>query len=592
MNDPDTTTNATGSHLHSRHHHWRRRALVVSFLTALVFGTIGYKQYEPTTRIIDALYSAAQLFAFHAPHLEGAIPWPLEAGRWLGALTTVLILFQVIQHMLREELDAQRISRIKNHVIVCGLGRKGLAATRHLTEQGKQVVVIEKSPAPAMVEACRELGAHVMTGDAANPDILCAARIERAESLIAICPDDSTNYDIAANTSRLRAAMNESVTPLQCRIQAGDMEVRAALQNLLVQKNVAAGVVIHFFDSFDPEARRLLSCGLPIDHDGMKPDDKRQVHLIILGFGRMGRALAVRAAQLGVFASHGRLQISVIDRRADIHSRALRFHHMHVADVCDIEFHQLEAVSPEARQLLKDWCRRCDIMTSVVVCFDNEQFALQIAVQLKQLIESNNVRVAVRFSAESGLARLMKERCAEPGSALNFHAFGMEDYSLANDSGERFARQIHGTYIRLRRDEAGQDAEMSEKLAKDPSIKDWDELTEDLRESNRQQAAHVHIKLRALELEVTDVNDSRPSVAEFTPAQIELLAQMEHRRWLAERRMANWTYAPVKNEQHRENPNLVSWDKLSEDIKDYDRNAVRKIPELLAGAQMKMCRKK
>jgi predicted dinucleotide-binding enzyme len=591
MKAPNNVAHRISSNPHHGHQHWQRRALAATFLGTLVFGTIGYQQYDPATRLVDALYSAAQLFAMHAPHLEGRIPWTLEVGRWLGAFTTVLALFQVIKHMFREEWDAQRISRIKNHVVVCGLGRKGLAAARHLTEQGKQVVVIEKSPAPDMVEACRELGAHVLTGDAVNPDILQGARIESAESLIAICPDDATNCEIAANASRLRAAMNIGAPPLQCRVQAGDMEARSALQEMLAQKNAASGAVIHFFDSFDPEARRLLVRGLPIDHDGIKPDDKRDLHLVILGFGRMGRALAVRAAQLGVFAAPGRLKISVIDRRADVHSQALRFHHAQVADVCDIEFHQQEAISPETRKLLKDWCARRDSNTSLAVCFDNEQLALEIAVQLRQLIEANDVRVAVRLSGQSGLARLMEERRGEPGSAVNFHPFGTQDYSLANDSGERFARQIHAAYIKMRCDEAGQDAAKLEKLAKDSSMKDWDDMTEDLRESNRQQADHIHIKLRALGLKVADEMDSRPAVAEFTPAQIELLAEMEHRRWMAERRMANWTYAPAKNEQRRENPNLVSWDKLPENIKDYDRNAVREIPMLLAEAKIKIYRK-
>jgi hypothetical protein len=172
--------------------------------------------------------------------------------------------------------------------------------------------------------------------------------------------------------------------------------------------------------------------------------------------------------------------------------------------------------------------------------------------------------------------------------------FGTEDYisSLATDAGEGFARKIHAAYIKKRRAEAGEDAAKLEKLGSDNSVKEWDELSEDLRESNRQQADHIHIKLRALGLEAAGENDPRPAADEFTAAQLEMLAEMEHRRWLAERRMANWTWAPTKNVARRESPSIVAYDKLTEDIKEYDRVVVRAIPVLLAGAGKKICRRR
>ena len=90
---------------------------------------------------------------------------------------------------------------------------------------------------------------------------------------------------------------------------------------------------------------------------------------------------------------------------------------------------------------------------------------------------------------------------------------------------------------------------------------------------------------------VADAGDTRPAISEFTPNQIEMLAELEHRRWLAERRVANWTFGTVKDEVRRENPNLLAWEKLEETVKDYDRKAVRLIPPLLAGALRKIVRR-
>jgi voltage-gated potassium channel Kch len=559
----------------------------------VVFGTIGSLELQRgesgVASFSNALYQAFQLFALHTPHFDRPVPWTLDVGRWLGAASTVLAVMEFAGHALREELTLLRLSRLQGHVIVCGLGRKGLATVRCLVNAGKRVVVIEKASTPDMVEACRALGAHVLTGDATNPDILKTARVNYAQSLIALCPEDSTNCDIAALACRLRVDSPHVASPLQCRIQVSDAEARKTLDELLTRGEAQGKTVVRFFDSFDPEARQLLVHDLPLDHDGIKAGDKRQVHLIILGFGRMGRTLAIRAAQLGVFAQAGRLKISVIDRKAELHEKELSFHHTHFGEVCDIEFHQFEAISPETLKLLKDWCARRDAVTSVAVCFDNEQRALEIALQLEPLIASNDVRVAVRFSCQSGLARLIKETGTGVKGQLRFRPLGMDERTggrcgLGHDPAEQFARQIHGAYVKMRRSEAGQDAEKLEKLAKDAALKDWDDLTEDFRESNRQQADHIFIKLRALDMEVADAGDKRAAVTEFTPDQVEILSELEHRRWLAERRIANWTLAPLKDEIRRENPNLVAWEKITEDIKDYDRETVRLIPSLLAGA--------
>jgi hypothetical protein len=63
---------------------------------------------------------------------------------------------------------------------------------------------------------------------------------------------------------------------------------------------------------------------------------------------------------------------------------------------------------------------------------------------------------------------------------------------------------------------------------------------------------------------------------------VEMLAAMEHARWNAERFLAGWTYGEERDTAGRRSPYLVPWDALPEQIKEYDREAVRNIPALLA----------
>jgi hypothetical protein len=62
-----------------------------------------------------------------------------------------------------------------------------------------------------------------------------------------------------------------------------------------------------------------------------------------------------------------------------------------------------------------------------------------------------------------------------------------------------------------------------------------------------------------------------------------MLARMEHARWNAERFLAGWSYAPgKKNVERKTSPWLVGWGELPEEIREYDREAVRNIPHLVA----------
>ncbi len=52
---------------------------------------------------------------------------------------------------------------------------------------------------------------------------------------------------------------------------------------------------------------------------------------------------------------------------------------------------------------------------------------------------------------------------------------------------------------------------------------------------------------------------------------IELLARNTHDNWAQKRLEEGWKYGPERNEQKREHPCLVPYEKLPESEKDYDR---------------------
>jgi 8-oxo-dGTP diphosphatase len=124
-----------------------------------------------------------------------------------------------------------------------------------------------------------------------------------------------------------------------------------------------------------------------------------------------------------------------------------------------------------------------------------------------------------------------------------------------------------------------------------PSMISWEELPERLRESNRRQADHIGLKLKAIGCGIAPLTDWDAKLFQFKDYEIERMAWLEHLRWMEELQEQGWTFAPGnKNEERKTHPYLVPWEKLPEEVKDYDRNAVKKIPLFLSKIDLQVFR--
>jgi hypothetical protein len=117
----------------------------------------------------------------------------------------------------------------------------------------------------------------------------------------------------------------------------------------------------------------------------------------------------------------------------------------------------------------------------------------------------------------------------------------------------------------------------------------WANLREDLREANRAQIRAIPEKLASIWASIEQGTPSEPFA--FTPAELERLAKVEHRRWMAQRRRAGWVYAAVRDDRRKQHPMIVEWERLPEYERDKDRRVVSRIPDLLARVGMHIVRR-
>jgi hypothetical protein len=153
---------------------------------------------------------------------------------------------------------------------------------------------------------------------------------------------------------------------------------------------------------------------------------------------------------------------------------------------------------------------------------------------------------------------------------------------LLGSAREVLAESIHDKYRRDNRDK---------RPADDPAMAAWTDLAEELKESNRRQADHIPQKLKTVGCDFAPVAGAKPRPMKFSAEDIEVMARMEHDRWVAEKFLEGFSVGP-RDLARKTSPYLVAWDELEEKIGDYDRQAVRGIPELLASAGFEIYRLK
>jgi len=121
-------------------------------------------------------------------------------------------------------------------------------------------------------------------------------------------------------------------------------------------------------------------------------------------------------------------------------------------------------------------------------------------------------------------------------------------------------------------------------------LADWKNIRSFLMDSNRQQADHIMEKLRLIGCVAEPVKGRESAIMTFTKDEIELLAELEHGRWNMERLKDGWCWGKEKDVQKKISPYIISWSALPENIKDYDRETIRKIPFYLAKIGLEVCR--
>lgn len=570
-----------------------RRWIVVGVLViaTLVLGFRGFQQYyesqAESRSAWDVLYLTLQLFTLESGAVDPPVPPLLQWARFLGALASVYAIILTLMQLFTGQLQRALIGLSGGHVIVCGLGRKGERLVEQLRSQNRRVVVIEADESNSHLSRCRELGCYVVIGRSDNDWSLQKAFVSRASTLLSLAGDDGVNVETAVRAHDI--AQTRHGEHLRCVIHVSEPKLQSIFKQHDIYNSEQDPFDLEFVNSFELSARVMArEAEAAIASVPPKGD---VVHYLIVGLGHFGQALLKRILKdwhVEPPANRSALQLMIVDRRAEELRRQFEMQLADLASDVEVSFVQIDVhdrqKTDETVGLAITSGQGIDV---AFVCLDGDAKASYTALTLRTTLPSD-IPILVRMSEEAGLATLLGTKDGGDGVVANVRAIGQLDVacdleSVMGGMREILAQAIHQGYI--------QDQLAAGKtVAENPSMRPWHRLSDHLKETNREQADHIHVKLGMIGCELVPKPERVVDVCEFTEEEVRRLAPVEHQRWLEQLQAEGWTWGEKKNEQLKTNPSILPWSELPDEVKGYNYDAIRRIPTVLARADFEIHR--
>lgn len=220
---------------------WRIRLAVVVVSSVIAVGTLIFHWIEGWS-ILDSLYVAVQTlttvgYGDLTPRTVGGRTFAtvfmlLGVGVVLYALTATVqtIVQSEILAVFGQRRRSRKMSKLRNHFIICGAGRVGSHLIRSLMGTDVTLIVIESNT--QKVAELMDIGIAVLVRDATLEESLREAGVEHARGLASCLPDDADNVYVVLTARDLnpnlhivaRAAEEQAETKL---IRAGANRVVA-----------------------------------------------------------------------------------------------------------------------------------------------------------------------------------------------------------------------------------------------------------------------------------------------------------------------------------------------------------------------------
>lgn len=559
------------------------------------------------------------------------ISYPAKSTGWgivgyfvLGVFA--LCLAPILTAGLTKTIDAQinvvlrgrKIYRhICDHFVIIGYNRYATQILKQLLADNKSYAIIMTTRNPIEIREAlsNELDKDIVkrvviyAGDALLKEMVAKLNLCYSKKLYLLDESDKHCSQYTRNLSVLKNIVDESANrsvPLEVYMQvnnslAYNLLQRVDIPNDFFKRNGVNVIDFRPFNIYENWARLLWSFHVlkdadnnpiyePLDFEPLE-DTNKHVHLVISNFNSMGRALLLEALRLCHYpnfneqAKKNKTIITIFDskwqeKEGIFFAQYPKDRLEQITDI-GIDFQNMDINSLSARTQIEKWSQDTNKLLTIAICDKEADIAMTNSLNLPEKVLMSNTRILVRQEIEKVTYDIFFHDDQRIYPHLKF--FGMLKEGLdVKQLNDRLAMCIGGIYSFYQGEtfnlsDAKKILDCQEKIQETLAQKDeaawyegWLNTIQTDKWSNRFQSDMFNTYIALWE------RHKNISSTEFTHWQ-EILAEMEHRRWIAERTVYGFRKTigkETKDKVLKIHPNIVPYADLDEETKNYDRNVV------------------
>jgi hypothetical protein len=579
---------------------------VISWAVFFIIGAIGH--FQVGNSILESMFKSLQLFHLHYHPLPGSestegmhtspsVPWTIEVARFGAGLWALTLLPALIGLFFEERIRIWWVKKIwKKHYVVCGECSRTMALVRDLDREKKRVVLIsthqpEKNSLPK--------GVIFLEGNSADQALLERSATHRAEHIICLHENDRENIETLATANKLCSRRPHGMPPLECSLHLSDMHLQSGLHQVITRQGGLASSRIkeNLFNYYEFIARHFSrNFPLPPAFTLSKPNP---VHIVIVGFGAFGQNVALKTVKMAqqLYPKEGsdprewevcKPIITIVDPLGEKAFESFRRSYPNFTDYCTCKVLEMSTTDNDFLNLGFIGPDKEDLISLMVFCLENESVtmtALSTLLDISRIAGEKLDYIYLRIAQPEKMEGLLHNfQPLNQKPEVVYFASDKEIFNadvLLNRSLDIMAKAFHNAYL------AVEESDRRENNLPPAAGKQWEELSADDRQSNREAADHTWAKLRLMGYRLKEIPGGNPQhpanteVLEELRIKEEELARLEHYRWMVWRVLNGWQYGTPRDNIRMLHPDIREYEELANTTKEKDRANIRAVCDLI-----------